>query len=127
MITQLTDTSPAIFDAYSASDQKLLLATFYATAICVLPSILTTPRSLLIAHFFHALVWRVYYSLILGWILKAQSDEKWLVQHYLTRYHYPSNDHREGAVKEAFENWKQMYNLGQIMCYRKSLSFSVIF
>lgn len=103
-----------------ASDQKLLLLAFYAILICTLPSFLGTPRSLLIAHFFHALAWRIYYSVILGSVLKAQSNGKWLVKHYLTHYHYPANDRGEGAVKEAFENWKEMYNLGQIMCYRKS-------
>ena len=85
---------------------------------------------MLLLHFVHAACWRIYYSVILGLILKAQSDSKWVVRHFLEHYHYAplsltdspkgSGDRGviEGAIKEAFENWKGMYNLGMVMCYR---------
>lgn len=59
-----------------ASDVKLVLLTFYILA----PSVLPHSTSM---YFLHALGWRIFHSFVLGFILKAQSEGKWLVRHYI--------------------------------------------
>ncbi len=88
------------------------------------------PRLALTAHFLHALTWRLFHSFGLGLLLRAQSNSKWLVRHFLKHYHYPgdlSNDEpadgqeRESVVRrateEAFGNWQIGYNISLVMTY----------
>jgi phosphatidylethanolamine N-methyltransferase len=73
--------------------------------------------------FAHALAWTLFHIFGLGLLLKAQSERKFLVRHFLTHYHYPANDINIGAVREAFANWKGMYNLSMCMTYGGSFIF----
>lgn len=57
-------------------------------------------------------------------MLQGQSKNKLLVRHFLKHYHYPTqpgSKHYESvgkaAAKEAFENWKSLYNLSTLMTY----------
>jgi len=114
-----------------------LLLTAYVLVLSTMPRLQLSSQAILFLHFMHALYWRVYYSIVLGLILKAQSESKFLIRHYLEHYHYAplsltdsprgSGDRGviEGSTKEAFENWKGMYNLGMVMCYRRSSSLRV--
>ncbi|KIM24595.1 hypothetical protein M408DRAFT_231463 [Serendipita vermifera MAFF 305830] len=123
-------------DLLRASDQLILLLTGYVVLLIVLPLLNLSSQTMLTLHFVHAACWRIYYSVILGLVLKAQSDSKWVVRHFLEHYHYAplsltdspkgSGDRGviEGAVKEAFENWKGMYNLGMLMCYLSFFGFA---
>ena len=74
-------------------------------------------KSTLLVHFLHALGWRLVYTFGLGFVLSEQSRNKFLVRHYLKHYHYPHNDRGQGAVHEAFQNWKQIYNTSMCMTY----------
>ena len=68
-------------------------------------------------HFLHAIAWRCFHSFGLGYLLKAQSQSKYLVRHFLKHYYYPTGEGETGAVKDAFNNWKEMYNLSTCMIY----------
>jgi hypothetical protein len=97
-----------------SQDFMLLLAMGYALLTSVLPARLLTSAGL---HFGHALSWTLFHTLCLGLLLHAQSTRKFLVRHFLQRYHYPARDLRRGAVREAFASWKVVYNLSMCMSY----------
>lgn len=88
---------------------------FYPLVLSLLPTL--SARGMLTLHFVHALVWCLAHSVGLGLLLRAQSERKFLVRHFLTHYYYPPSDHGRGAVIEAFTNWKQIYNLSMSMTY----------
>ena len=104
---------------YSASDLQLVLLMAYALAFAFVPSL--SRSSALTLHFGHALAWCLFHTVGLGLLLRAQSQSKFMVRHYLKHYHYPQNDRGQGAVQEAFQNWKAIYNLSMGMTYGMSL------
>ena len=108
------------------------------------PVVMTRPRLSLAFYFLHALAWRLFHSFGLGFLLKVQSEERWLVRHFLKHYHYPavqraassaqsrlkSTDRTSGeetedeasndiaaATRDAFDNWKVLYNTSLVMTY----------
>ncbi|TFK90909.1 phosphatidylethanolamine N-methyltransferase [Polyporus arcularius HHB13444] len=101
-------------DLLRASDFQLVLVLFYAIALTLLPT------GSLTLHFVHAVTWCLFQSFGLGLLLRAQSQHKFLVRHYLKHYHYPQHDRGQGAVQEAFQNWKVIYNLSMCMTYVSS-------
>ncbi|WVQ75687.1 hypothetical protein IAR50_005316 [Cryptococcus sp. DSM 104548] len=102
-------------DLFRATDFALVLLVTYSIITLIPP---LSPSLALLAHFLHALFWRLFHSLGLGLLLRAQSKDKWMVRHYLKHYHYPSD---EGVVKrateEAFGNWQVGYNISLVMTY----------
>ena len=102
-----------------SSDFTLGLVIFYSIILSILPPL--APRQQVALHFTHALLWRVYHTFVLGSLLKAQSNSKFLVRHYLKHYYYPDSSMLasggQGAVQEAFANWKSLYNSSMIMTY----------
>ena len=88
----------------------MLLASFLPTL---------SAKATLALYFCHALLWCLFHSFGLGLLLKAQSEKKFLVRHFLTHYHYPRNDNGKGALTEAFSNWKSIYNMSTCMTYGK--------
>lgn len=103
----------------SATDFSLVLLLAYAVLPTFLPVLSPTSNWFLAAYFTHALAWRLFHSFGLGIILKKQSENRWFVRHFVKHYHYPSGE--EGAVEEAFANWKVIYNLSLCMTYGKSM------
>ena len=91
----------------------LVLLLTYTVVPMLLPSL--AGRPLLIAYFLHALAWRLFHSFGLGTILRKQSDNKWFVRHFLKHYSYQAGE--EGAIEEAFSNWKVVYNVSLCMTY----------
>lgn len=69
--------------------------------------------------FVNALAWRVFHTFGLGLALKAQSEKKWIVRHFLKHYHYEADGE---PVQDAFRNWKATYNLSLCMSYGESPS-----
>ncbi len=87
----------------------------------------------------HALAWRAFHSFALGLALKKQSERRWIVRHFIKHYHYERDGDvslsRFGpffslqvaqsclhsgdtqAVRDAFDNWKAIYNLSLCMTY----------
>ncbi|KAG8814574.1 phosphatidylethanolamine N-methyltransferase [Serendipita sp. 399] len=123
-------------DLLRSQDQLLVLLTVYILLLAVLPTLQPSQQTVLYLHFAHALAWRIYYSFILGLILKGQSDSRFLVRHFLEHYHYSplsladsprargDRGVKEGAIRDAFDNWKGMYNLGMVMCYASFFGFA---
>ena len=93
----------------------LLLIMSYSLAFAALPPL--SHRAALALHFVHALSWTIFHTFGLGLVLRAQSEKKFLVLHFLNNYYYPENDDGSGAVQEAFTNWKCLYNLSMCMTY----------
>ncbi|KAG6858691.1 phosphatidylethanolamine N-methyltransferase, partial [Blastosporella zonata] len=67
-------------------------------------------------HFLNALTWSSIHYVGLGFLLKAQSQNRFLVHHFMKHYHYSSND-GGGAIAEAFTKWDLIYNLSMCMTY----------
>jgi phosphatidylethanolamine N-methyltransferase len=107
------------------------------------------PALRLTLYFLHALFWRLFHSFGLGLLLRAQSKSRWLVRHFLKHYHYASGystrssngrrtpgarraslaarygmdtteDDVQAATKDAFDNWKVIYNTSLVMTYGMS-------
>jgi phosphatidylethanolamine N-methyltransferase len=95
----------------------LVLIIFYGLALSFLPTL--SVKGTLGLHFVHALVWCIIHYFGLGLLLRAQSESKFLVRHYLKNYHYDyaQNDRGQNAIIEAFANWKTIYNLSMCMTY----------
>ncbi|KAJ3491905.1 hypothetical protein NLI96_g367 [Meripilus lineatus] len=96
-------------DLLRATDFQLVLIVFYVLLASFLPTL--SAKATLALYFCHALLWCLFHSFGLGLLLKAQSEKKFLVRHFLTHYHYPRNDNGKGALTEAFSNWKSIYNM----------------
>ncbi|GBE86958.1 Phosphatidylethanolamine N-methyltransferase [Sparassis crispa] len=102
-------------DLLRSADFKLLLIMFYPLVSAVIPTL--SYNSLLTLYFVHALAWCLFHSVGLGLLLRAQSENRFLVRHFLKHYHYPHNDRGKGALHEAFNSWKSIYNLSMCMTY----------
>ncbi|GAA5917984.1 hypothetical protein JCM6882_004881 [Rhodosporidiobolus microsporus] len=100
------------FDLFRARDLAFLLVILYAVGPAFLPSLAPSTRLGLL--FSHALVWRVFHTVVLGFALKWQSESRWIVRHFLKHYHYEKDG---DAVSDAFNNWKAIYNLSLCMTY----------
>lgn len=102
-------------DLFRSSDSMFVLLIFYLCVASSLP--IMTYRATLAIHFAHACAWCLFHNFGLGLLLRAQSQSKYIVRHFLKNYHYPPNDNGDGAVQEAFTNWKGIYNLSLCMTY----------
>ncbi|KAH7911129.1 phospholipid methyltransferase-domain-containing protein [Hygrophoropsis aurantiaca] len=102
-------------DLLRSSDAMLVLVIFYLMIASVLPTL--SYQATLALHFAHACAWAIFHSFGLGLLLRAQSQSKFMVRHFLKHYHYSADDHGQGAVQEAFTNWKSLYNLSLCMTY----------
>ncbi|KAI0369352.1 phosphatidylethanolamine N-methyltransferase [Pilatotrama ljubarskyi] len=110
-------------DLLRASDFQFVLLMTYTLALVFVPSL--SSSGALALHFAHALLWNLFHSFGLGLLLRAQSQSKFLVRHYLKHYHYPQNDRGQGAIQEAFQNWKVIYNLSMTMTYASFVGLAV--
>ncbi|EPQ27459.1 uncharacterized protein PFL1_04997 [Pseudozyma flocculosa PF-1] len=99
-------------DLMRANDFLLVVASVYAFFPLIVPSLGNNARLTLL--FLNALAWRVFHSAGLGAVLKAQSENKWVVRHFLKHYNYGRPD---DAIFEAFSNWKVIYNTSLVMTY----------
>ncbi|KIK55717.1 hypothetical protein GYMLUDRAFT_87557 [Collybiopsis luxurians FD-317 M1] len=105
---------------WSAPDVLLIVLLIYVALFTVLPaSIFASTSSLIAIHFVHALVWCVVHVFGLGLLLRAQSESKFLVKHFVRNYHYTfgDGDGAKGAIVESFANFKAIYNASLCMMY----------
>ena len=93
----------------------LVLIFFYTFFISLLPRGLSD-GTVLRLHFLHALTWCLAHYVGLGFLLNAQSKNKFMVRHFVKNYHYDSST-GHAAIVEAFANWKAIYNLSMCMTY----------
>ncbi len=98
-----------------ATDLQLVLVITYVLTASLLPPL--SHKAGLVLHSIHALMWCLFHSFGLGLLLRAQSERKFLVRHFLKHYYYPQNDNGKGALYEAFSNWKSIYNTSMCMTY----------
>lgn len=105
-------------DLFRSSDFLLVLCLIYALS----PLVLTRcgPRALLLFATIHAVAWRLFHSFGLGFALRWQSEERWIVHHFLKHYHFADG---QAAVTESFSHWKTIYNTSLIMTY---VSFALL-
>ena len=94
---------------------------FYVLVSAYIPSL--SHKAALTLYFAHALSWCIFHSFGLGLLLRAQSERRFLVRHFVKHYHYPRNDNGKGALYEAFANWKSIFNMSMCMTYG-SFAFS---
>lgn len=99
----------------SATDLQLVLFVFYVLISAFIPSL--SHKAALSLYFAHAFAWCIFHSFGLGLLLRAQSERKFLVRHFVKHYHYPRNDNGKGALYDAFSNWKAIYNMSMCMTY----------
>lgn len=102
-------------DLLRANDAMLVLIVTYGLAISFIPRL--SDKATLVAHFIHTFSWLIIHYVGLGLLLKAQSENKFLVRHFVKHYYYSPNDGGKGAITEAFNNWKVIYNLTLCMTY----------
>lgn len=128
----------------SARDLAFALVLVYAVVPTFLPTLSKSSTILLL--FLHALAWRAFHSFALGLALKKQSERRWIVRHFIKHYHYDRDgdvsrnpllvglgrahscwlstlspdfgwSRTRQAVRDAFDNWKAIYNLSLSMTY----------
>ncbi|KAM6490993.1 phosphatidylethanolamine N-methyltransferase [Amanita muscaria] len=102
-------------DLLRANDAMLVMIILYGLGTALTPRL--SENAALVAHVIHTFAWLMIHYLGLGLLLKAQSENKCLVRHFVKHYHYSQNDGGEGAICEAFNNWKVIYNLTLCMTY----------
>lgn len=92
-------------DFYRTTDTAVLLLLFYIFALTML-----TPNSALFQTLFviNAAVWRVWYSVGIGYLLNRQSSKKKWTRHFL-KY--------GESTGEAWRQWKGIYHLSMTLCY----------
>ncbi|OCK78315.1 phosphatidylethanolamine N-methyltransferas-like protein [Lepidopterella palustris CBS 459.81] len=92
-------------DCHRAIDVAVLLFQFYLFSFAAM-----TPSTGLYQAFFvaNALVWRLWYSIGIGYILDRQSKKKKWTRHFI-KY----GDSKE----EAWRQWKSLYHLSMTMCH----------
>ena len=92
-------------DLYRTTDTSVILLQFYVLALMVL-----TPSTPAFQTFFvvNAAVWRIWYSLGIGYVLNRQSVKKKWTRHFL-KY--------GESTEEAWRQWKGAYHLSMTMCY----------
>ncbi|KAG6890127.1 hypothetical protein C0995_011420 [Termitomyces sp. Mi166 len=95
-------------DLLRSNDLMLVLILSYCLSISFFPRFSDTVTLRL--HFLHALGWCIIHYVGLGLLLKAQSQNKFMVRHFMKHYHYAGNE-GGGAVAEAFANWKLLIGL----------------
>ncbi|GAA5937887.1 hypothetical protein JCM1841_003868 [Sporobolomyces salmonicolor] len=107
------------WDAFRARDLSFALLLIYAILPPFLPAM--AHRTQIALLFLHALLWRLFHTVGLGLALKKQSERHWIVRHFVKHYHYEGEGE---AVKDAFGNWKAVYNLSLCMTYASFLALA---
>ncbi|TRM63145.1 phospholipid methyltransferase-domain-containing protein [Schizophyllum amplum] len=102
-------------DLFRATDLMFALLAGYGLFFAFAPAV--SANTALALHFLHALAWVVFHCFGLGGVLRAQSESKFLVRHYLKYYHYATNNASRGATIEAFTNFKAIFNMSICMTY----------
>ena len=92
-------------DLYRVTDDSVILLQIYLFALTVL-----TPSTRAIQAMFviHAVLWRMWYSVGIGYMLNRQSEKKKWTRHFL-KY--------GESTEEAWRQWKGVYHLSTTMAY----------
>jgi len=93
------------FDLHRITDVSVILLQLYLYSLAIL-----TPSTPLYQTFFvaNAVVWRLWYSTGIGYILDRQSNKMKWTRHFI-KY--------GESTEEAWRQWKSIYHLSMTMCY----------
>ncbi|KAI9830618.1 MAG: hypothetical protein M1819_005428 [Sarea resinae] len=99
-------------DPFRVIDTSVVLLQLYMFALAIL-----TPSTRLYQSLFvlNALVWRLWYSVGLGFVLNRQSHKKTWTRHFVKF---------GDSTEEAWRQWKGIYHLSMIMCYASFVAAS---
>lgn len=99
-------------DLHRASDISVILLQLGMAALAI-----STPSTSLYQTLFviHAALWRLWYSIGIGFVLNRQSTKKRWTRHFL-KY--------GDSTEEAWSQWKTMYHLSLNMCYTSFIAAS---
>ncbi|KAI1293973.1 phosphatidylethanolamine N-methyltransferase, partial [Mortierella claussenii] len=95
------------FDPFRATDVFVFLIILYAT---IIPLMISNMGPGVITFFIviQALLWRIFHSFVLGFVLSRQSTHKFYTKHFIKH---------GGTVQDAFQSWKSIFNLSNSMTY----------
>lgn len=99
-------------DLHRVIDTAVVLLHLQMLALVVLTPSTPVYQSLFVIH---AAIWRLWYSLGIGFILNRQSTRKRWTRHFL-KY--------GDSTEEAWRQWKGLYHLSMTMCYVSFLAAS---
>ncbi|KAI9821655.1 MAG: phosphatidylethanolamine N-methyltransferase [Pycnora praestabilis] len=99
-------------DLFRLTDTSVILMQFYIFAMAIL-----TPNKPIYQAFLvtNAAIWRLWYSLGVGYLLDRQSNKKKWTRHFV-KY--------GESTEEAWRQWKGMYHLSMTMCYASFIAAS---
>ena len=92
-------------DFHRMTDTSVILLQLYTFALTVLTPSTPFYQTLAVVH---ALLWRLWYSIGIGYILNRQSDKKEWTRHFV-KY--------GDSTEEAWRQWKGVYHMSMTMCY----------
>lgn len=92
-------------DLYRITDSSVLVSQFLLAALTALTPSTPFHQALFIAN---AAIWRLWYSVGIGYLLNRQSEKKKWTRHFL-KY--------GDSTEEAWRQWKGTYHLSTTMCY----------
>ena len=99
-------------DLHRVTDTSVILLQIYLFSL-----VLLTPSTQLFQALFviNAALWRIWYSIGVGYVLNRQSSRKRWTRHFL-KY--------GESTEEAWRQWKGMYHLSTTMCYASFVAAS---
>ena len=122
---QVLDDFPPTSTTQPLSVRKLLSIDFHKATetsvmllqVSLLALVFATPSDLFYQSLFvaHAAIWRLWYSMGIGFILNRQSSKKRWTRHFL-KY--------GESTEEAWRQWKGTYHLSLTMCYASFIAAS---
>ena len=92
-------------DLHRVTDTSVILLQFYLLALVVLTPSTPMYQTLFVIN---AMVWRLWYSMGVGYLLNRQSAKKKWTRHFL-KY--------GESTEEAWRQWKGTYHLAMVLCY----------
>ncbi|KAL8731807.1 MAG: hypothetical protein Q9181_004170 [Wetmoreana brouardii] len=99
-------------DLHRITDTSVILLQLYIFALTALTPSTPFYQALFVTH---AAIWRLWYSVGMGFVLNRQSNRKRWTRHFL-KYGESS--------EEAWRQWKGMYHLSTTMCYASFVAAS---
>lgn len=92
-------------DLYRTTDSSVLISQFFIVALTALTPSTPFHQAIFIAN---AAIWRLWYSVGIGYLLNRQSEKKKWTRHFL-KY--------GDSTEEAWRQWKGTYHLSMTLCY----------
>ena len=99
-------------DLYRTTDTSVILLQLYIFALAVMTPSTSFFQALFVTH---AVLWRIWYSIGMGFVLNRQSNRKRWTRHFV-KYGESS--------EEAWRQWKGQYHLSTTMCYASFVAAS---